>query len=295
MSRNDIELSETELSERVQGLTDGAPLHVDLTDNDRRIIDLITAPSRAWFSPRFWGLDNFPLEGPVLLVGNHTLAGGTDTPMLAHEILAKHDRLVRGLAENVLIDVPGLRDALHRLGVVRGNRHNCTTLLEQGEAVAVFPGGGREAMRNKGQKYKLLWEGRTGFARMAIETGAPIVPIAMVGGDDIYDIVFDGDHPVMAPLRAAVKGLGLRENLTPPLIRGVGPTLLPKPERFYFSLGTPIDTTPWRDDADPQAAATDLQGIVKKALEGELDFLLAERDRDRGRSLFGRTLSAIGL
>ncbi|WP_228566472.1 lysophospholipid acyltransferase family protein [Nocardia sp. SYP-A9097] len=278
-----------------RGLTDGAPLHVALTDMDRRAIELLVAPSRAWFSPRFYGLENFPLDGPVLLVGNHTLAGGTDAPLLAAEILAKHDRLVRGLAENVLIDVPVLRDALQRLGIVRGNRHNCITLLEQGEAVAVFPGGGREAMRGKGQKYQLLWEGRTGFARMAIATGAPIVPIAMVGGDDIYDIVFDGNHPVMSPVRKIVTGLGLRATLTPPLIRGLGPTLVPKPERFYFSVGTPIDTGAWRDAADSEAAALELQSVTRKALEEELAFLLAERDRDRGRSLLGRTLSGLGL
>ncbi|MEC3914696.1 lysophospholipid acyltransferase family protein [Nocardia sp. CDC160] len=292
MSRNDHHSTE---NEKLGGLSDGAPLHVDLTDTDRRIIDLLMAPSRAWFSPRFYGMENFPDQGPVLLVGNHSLAGGTDAPLLAHEILVKRDRLVRGLAENVLIDVPGLRDVLQRWGIVRGNRHNCTTLLEQGEAVAVFPGGGREAMRGKGQKYKLLWEGRTGFAKMAIQTGAPIVPTAMVGGDDIYDIVFDGDHPVMLPLRKAVEGLGLRSNLTPPLIRGLGPTLVPKPERFYYALGTPIDTSPWRDAEDLEAAATDLQVVVKKALEEELDFLLAERDRDRGRSLLGRTLDRLGL
>ncbi|UGT42407.1 acyltransferase family protein [Nocardia yamanashiensis] len=289
MSRHGTDSSENEV------LTDGAPLHVDLTDTDRRVIDLLTAPQRAWFSPRFYGLDNLPAEGPVLLVGNHTLAGGTDAPLLAHEILVKRDRLVRGLAENVLIDVPVLRDALHRLGIVRGNRHNCQTLLRKGEAVAVFPGGGREAMRGKGQKYQLIWEGRTGFARMAIETGATIVPMAMVGGDDIFDIVFDGDHPVMAPVKRLVVGMGLRANLTPPLIRGVGPTLLPKPERFYYSLGTPIDTAAWQDFEDVEEAASELQTVVKKELEGELDFLLAERAKDRGRSLLGRTLGSLGL
>ncbi|MGV9409917.1 lysophospholipid acyltransferase family protein [Nocardia sp. NPDC003693] len=289
MSRNDADSAVTDR------LTDGAPLHVELTDGDRRLIDVLVAPSRAWFSPRFYGLENFPTEGPVLLVGNHTLAGGTDAPLLAHEILVKHNRLVRGLAENVLIDVPVLRDALHHLGIVRGNRHNCTALLREGEAVAVFPGGGREAMRGKGQKYKLLWEGRTGFAQMAIETGAPIVPIAMIGGDDIFDIVFDGDDAVMRPVRGLVRALGLRGSLTPPLIRGLGPTIIPKPERFYFALGTPIDTAPWRDTADIAAAAAELQVVVAKAVEEELGFLLGERDRDRGRSLLGRTLSAVGL
>ncbi|MFE3702985.1 lysophospholipid acyltransferase family protein [Nocardia tengchongensis] len=233
--------------------------------------------------------------GRWILVSNPPGGGPPHAPLLAHEILERHDRLVRGLAENVLIDVPGLRDVLHRWGIVRGNRHNCTTLLEKGEAVAVFPGGGREAMRGKGQKYQLMWEGRTGFAKMAIAAGAPIVPIAMVGGDDVFDIVFDGDHPAMLPIRKAVEGLGLRSSLTPPLIRGLGPTLVPKPERFYFSLGTPIDTSPWRDVEDTEVAAVELQAVVKKALEGELDFLLAERDRDRGRSLLGRTLGRFGM
>ncbi|WP_324193650.1 lysophospholipid acyltransferase family protein [Nocardia otitidiscaviarum] len=273
-------------------LTDGAPLHVELSDLDRRMLDVLAVPGRAWFSPRFYGLDRLPTDGPVLLVGNHTLTGGLDAPMLAHEILRRTGRLARGLAENVLIDVPGLRDVLHHLGVVRGNRHNCTTLLRQGEIVAVFPGGGREAMSGKHEKYVLNWKGRTGFAQMAIEAGAPIVPMGMIGGDDVYDVVFDGAHPVMRPVRGLVQALGLRASLTPPLIRGLGPTLLPKPERFYFSLGDPIDTSAWADASDPAEAALELQGVVRKALEEEIRFLLAQRDADRGRSLLGRVMQA---
>lgn len=285
----------TYLSEKTDrpALTDGAPLHVRLSDWDRRFLDVFGVPGRTWFSPQFHGLDRLPTDGPVLLVGNHTLAGGLDAPLLAHEILRRTGRLPRGLAENVLIDVPGLRDFLQHFGIVRGNRHNCTTLLRQGEVVAVFPGGGREAMSGKHQKYVLDWRGRTGFARMAIETGAPIVPMGMIGGDDVYDIVFDGAHPAMRPLREVVKAVGLRANLTPPLIRGLGPTLLPKPERFYFSLGDPIDTSAWVDASDREEAALELQGVVRKALEEEIKFLLSQRDADRGRSLLGRAIQAI--
>lgn len=285
----------TYLSEKaaVPTLTDGAPLHVRLSENDRRFLEVMGVPGRTWFSPRFHGLDKLPTDGPVLLVGNHTLAGGLDAPMLAHEILRRTGRLPRGLAENVLIDVPGLRDFLQHFGIVRGNRHNCTTLLRQGEVVAVFPGGGREAMSGKHEKYVLDWRGRTGFARMAIETGAPIVPMGMVGGDDVYDVVFDGAHPAMSPVRNLVKALGLRASLTPPLIRGLGPTLLPKPERFYFSLGDPIDTSTWADAADKEEAAHELQGVVRKSLEEEIKFLLAERNADRGRSLLGRAMQVL--
>ncbi len=270
-------------------LSDGAPLEVQLSETDKLVIDAITAPTRAWTSPRFYGLDNIPADGPVLLVGNHTLMGGMDAPLLLPEVLRRRGRLLRGLAEDVLIAVPGLRDFLHHFGIVRGNRRNCMALLQRGEALIVFPGGGREAVGRKAeQKYVLDWQGRTGFARMAIEAGATIVPIAMIGGDDVYDIVFDGQHPMMSPLRKVVEAVGLKSNLTPPLIRGLGPTLIPRPERFYFSAGAPIDPEPWRDEDNLDAAARELRDVVRKALEEEIKFLLAERDRDPGRTLGGR-------
>ncbi|MGV9822834.1 lysophospholipid acyltransferase family protein [Nocardia xishanensis] len=269
-------------------LTDGAPLEVRLDETDIRLIEALLAPLRAWTSPRFYGLDNIPADGPVLLVGNHNLMGGIDAPLLMPEVLRRRGRLIRGLAENVLIAVPGLRHFLHYYGAVRGNRHNCMALLARGEAVIVFPGGGREAVRRKNEKYLLKWEGRSGFARMAIEAGVPIVPVAMIGVDDAYDIVFDGDHPAMRPLRWTVEALGLKRELTPPLLRGLGPTPIPRPERFYFSAGASIDPAPWRDADDLDAAATDLRDVVRKALEEELKFLFAERERDSGRTLVGR-------
>ncbi|GAA5082774.1 lysophospholipid acyltransferase family protein [Nocardia iowensis] len=269
-------------------LSDGAPLAVSLTDSDLRVIEALLAPLRAWTSPRFYGLENIPAEGPVLLVGNHNLMGGIDAPLLLPEVLRRRGRLIRGLAENVLIAVPGLRHFLHRYGAVRGTRGNCLALLKRGDAVIVFPGGGREAVRRKNEKYVLKWEGRTGFARMAIEAGAPIVPIAMIGVDDAYDIVIDGDHPLLRPLRWTVEALGLNPELTPPLLRGLGPTAIPRPERFYFSAGAPIDPAPWRDAEDLGSAAKELRDVVRKALEEELKFLFAERARDSGRTLLGR-------
>ncbi|WP_225726573.1 MULTISPECIES: lysophospholipid acyltransferase family protein [unclassified Nocardia] len=269
-------------------LSDGAPLSVSLTEGDIRFIETLLAPLRAWTSPRFYGIENIPVDGPVLLVGNHNLMGGIDAPLLWPEVLRRRGRLIRGLAENVLIATPGVRHLLHRFGSVRGNRRNCMALLRQGEAVLVFPGGGREAVRRKNEKYALKWEGRTGFAHMAIEAGAPIVPVAMIGVDDAYDIVVDGDHPVLRPLRWTVEAMGLRRELTPPLIRGLGPTLIPRPERFYFSFGAPIDPAPWRDADDMHKAATELRDVVRKELEEELRFLFAERERDAGRTLAGR-------
>ncbi|RJO75261.1 acyltransferase family protein [Nocardia panacis] len=281
-------------SDTTSSLSDGAPLSISLTEPELRLLEAALAPLRAWTSPRFLGMEHIPAEGPVLLVGNHNLMGGIDAPLLFPEVLRRRGRLVRGLAENVLIAVPGVRHLLHHYGSVRGTRANCRTLLERGEAVIVFPGGGREAVRRKNEKYALKWEGRTGFAHMAIETGAPIVPVAMIGVDDAYDIVVDGDHPVLRPLRWTVQALGLSRDLTPPLIRGLGPTVIPRPERFYFSFGAPIDPAAWCDIEDRHLAAVDLRDVVRKALEEELRFLFAAREQDSGRTLAGRVLGLFG-
>ena len=268
-------------------LSDNAPITVSPSRWELLALEAVLAPLRAWTSPKFFNLDNIPAQGPVLLVGNHNLMGGIDAPLLMPAILAERGRVVRGLAEHVLM-VPGVRDILHRFGAVRGTRGNCLALLERGEAVVVFPGGGREAIRRKGEKYVLKWEGRTGFARMAIQAGAPIVPIAMIGIDDAYDIVADGQSTLLSPVRGLVRALGINPELTPPLLRGVGPTPVPRPERFYFSAGTPIDPAPWRDAQDLDAAAEALRDVVRKGLEEELRFLFDQRERDTGRTLSGR-------
>ncbi|NKX89561.1 lysophospholipid acyltransferase family protein [Nocardia coubleae] len=273
-------------------LSDGAPLNPAPSEWEIRAFEAVFAPVRAWASPRFYGLENIPAEGPVLIVANHNLLGGIDAPLLMPAVLRERGRLVRGLAEHVLM-VPGVREILHRFGAVRGTRSNCLALLERGEAVVVFPGGGREAIRRKGEKYVLKWEGRTGFARMAIQAGVPIVPLAMIGIDDAFDIVFDGQHPVMSPLRWTCQLLGINPELNPPLVKGIGPTPIPRPERFYYSAGAPIDPTPWIGTEDIDSAAADLRDVVQKSLEEELQFLFSERERDTGRGLIGRLRSAL--
>lgn len=273
-------------------LSDNAPLTVDLTPADERAISALLAPIRLWTSPKFYGLENIPATGAVLLAANHNLYGGIDAPLIVEEVYNKRGRLLRGLAEDILIGVPGLRGVMHRWGSVRATRNNCRILLARDEAVIVFPGGGREAVRRKNEKYALKWDNRTGFARMAIEAGCPIVPVAAIGIDDALDIVADADSAAYKPIKAVAERLGFRWELAPPVVKGIGPLPIPRPERFYFSFGAPIDTTPWVDATDLDAAAAEVRDIVRKSVEEELRFLMAKRDRDPGRTLGGRIAAA---
>jgi len=264
-----------------------ALLHYRPSDLDQRMISTALAPWRALTEPRYYGLDRIPADGAVLLVGNHTVFGMLDMPLMLGEIHRVTGRFVRGMADHAHFAVPGWRDVLVRQGGVRGTRENCRALLAAGEAVLVYPGGGREVAKRKGEQYQLLWKQRMGFARLAIEAGCPIVPFGAVGAEESYDILLDAESPVLAPLRGLVERAGGRWELIPPLVRGLGPTPLPRPERFYFAFGEPIDTQPWAEQGEPGVA--DLRDHVREAVQERITYLLAEREADPGRDLLART------
>lgn len=265
-------------------LSDGAPLNFLTGPTDLSILSAALSGWRAYTSPEYTGLENIPADGAVLLVGNHTTLGVLDGPLMVRHIYRERGRWPRGLAENAHYAVPVHRYLVRRAGGVRGTRTNCRILLENGQAVLVYPGGGREVAKRKGEKYQLMWKERLGFARLAIESGAPIVSFAAVGAEESFDIVLDADHQLLTPVRRAVERLGGRWELALPLVRGIGPTLLPRRQQYHFSFGTPIDTTGWRGQSDDAAAAARaLRDEVRASVEQQLETLLANRAADNRR------------
>lgn len=238
------------------------------------------APLRAVHSPRCAGIENVPREGGFLLAGNHTVYGVLDVPLMAAEIFERRGRILRGLGDHAHYSVPIWRDLLTSFGTVRGTRENCAALMEQGEAVLVFPGGGREVMKRKGEAYKLLWKERVGFVRMALAHDYPIVPFGAIGVDDAYDIHVDGDHALMAPARALAELFTGRPEMVPPLATGIGP--LPRPERYYFGFGEPIATA-GRGSPDDKDVLRSIRDEVKAAVNAQIESLQATRAEDPDR------------
>ncbi|WP_354701737.1 hypothetical protein DSM112329_02065 [Paraconexibacter sp. AEG42_29] len=242
--------------------------------------------------PVFVGLENVPTDGPFMLVGNHQLLGMQDLPTLVRELEVRRGIRVRGLADHFHFAVPGWRDLLVRMGAVPGTRENCAALLAAGEAVLVFPGGAREVYKRAGQRYELLWGERTGFARMAIAAGCPIVPFAAYGAEDRFDVLIDVDHPLAAPVRAVAGRLG-RDDVGTVLVKGRTLGVLPGTDRLAFRFGAPIDTAEWAgraEDADARAACRDR---VKGEVEAGLAFLAQRQAADPRRTLLPRAIDAV--
>lgn len=128
-----------------------------------------------------------------------------------------------------------------------------------------------------------------GFARLAIQHGYPIVPFASVGAEHGIDIVLDNESPLLAPVQfLAEKLLGTKDG--PALVRGVGLTPVPRPERQYYWFGEPIDTTEFMGQQADDNAARRVRARAAAAIEHGIELMLAERAADPNRSLVGRLL-----
>jgi 1-acyl-sn-glycerol-3-phosphate acyltransferase len=249
----------------------------------------LLGPFARILQPKLYGLDNVPGDG-VLLVGNHTIFAFLDLPFLIAELWKRRGLAVRGLGDNAHYAIPLWRDVLELCGMVRGTRENVDALVAERQTILVFPGGAREVNKRRGEAYQLMWKERLGFAKLAIAHGYPIVPFAAVGAEEMLSILVDEDNPAYAQLAAVVKkALGWPLQ---PLVRGIGPTPIPRPERLYFWFGEPIDTAAYAGSGDDGARA--LRDEVRAAVEHGLAFLHDERDNDPDRPLAKRLRRRVG-
>ncbi len=236
------------------------------------------------YRPYVDGLAGLPRDGRFLLVGNHTQSGA-EVFLISYYLRRELGVWVRPLAERGMGQARGFaKDLIAAYGGVVGHPDTARELMRHNETVLVFPGGGREIGKFRGEEYRLRWDGRSGFARVAIESNYPIVPIALVGGDDVYQSLFARDSAWGRLSRSIGERVSGRGDVTMPLVRGIGPTLIPRPQRMYLAFGEPIST------ARPAGknAATWLQAVreaTKQSLEQTLADLQVVRAEDPFRRL----------
>lgn len=212
---------------------------VDPFGCDPEIIKLV-APIAAWFYRSYFrcecfGLENLP-EGRFLIIGNHSGQLPFDAAMIATAALldAPKPRLLRGMVERWSAELPFVSSLFVRAGQVVGDPAVARKLLEQDEGVMVFPEGARGINKLFAQRYQLTEFGH-GFMRLALETGAPIIPVALVGAEEQAPAVFD--------FKALAKAMGIPA--LPVIFPHILPLPLPVKYRIYF--GEPMY---FKGDAD---------------------------------------------
>lgn len=238
-----------------------------------------------WFDPVFSGLDNIDRARPALYVGNHTLYGTLDAPLMLLGLYRHKGIFLRSLGDHIHFKIPLWRDLLWDNGCVAGTPENCQQLMQAKEHILVFPGGGREVMKNKGEEYQLVWKERTGFARMAMQHGYDIIPFASVGADETFDIRYDAQDFYQSRVGKLLDKTGIKDKYLRggdaflPLATGLG--LLPRPEKFYFGFGEAISTQHLQENCDDKAAQWQVREQVESAIYQLMNDLFAQREQEQ--------------
>ena len=237
----------------------------------RRMLLPMALVYRYWLRVETHGIQNVP-SGRVLLIGNH--AGNTfawDGAMLVTSLLLDGDppRMVRGMGEFYLPTVPFFNVFMHRCGSVVGTPTNCRALLEQEEAIMVFPEGERGFVKTWAERYQLQRFG-LGFMRLALETGTPIVPVGIVGSEE--------QSPGLANLRSVGKLIGSPAfpiTLTFPWLGLAG--FLPLPVKFHIHFGRPL-----RFEGDSDEDDSHIEARVETVKDAIREQVAAGREARKG-------------
>jgi 1-acyl-sn-glycerol-3-phosphate acyltransferase len=230
------------------------------------------------------GLQNLPSDGRFLLVGNHT-QGGIESVLIPYLVRRAVGKRVRPLADRRMSQMRGVAgDLFAAFGVVVGAPETARELMRHDEPILVFPGGGREIPKFKGEENTLRWNGRAGFARLSVENDYPIVPVGLIGGDDMYRSLTTREGLWGRLSQGLSEKLSGRTDMAMPLVHGIGPTLIPRPQRMYLRFGAPIDATKPTRVSEAKWVATVKQN-TQESLEQILADLLVVRTGDPYREL----------
>ena len=221
-----------------------------------------------YFRVETHGMENVP-DGRVLLIANHGGQLPLDGMMVAASLALERTppRAVRAQVEKWFPTLPVLSTFFARNGQVVGTQNNCARLLENDEAVLVFP----EGIRGSGKLYRRryqLQEFGLGFMRLALRTGTPIVPVGVVGAEETY--------PALLNLARVAKLFGapyLPVTPTFPLLGLLGLVPLPTRIRIYFDEPIRFDGDP----DDPDDVLQEKVDIVRAAINKLVHYGLESR------------------
>ncbi len=227
-----------------------------------------------WWRVEAEGHRNVPAHGRALLVANH--AGSLfpfDASMMTMALMKGHPlpRWPRFMVLDWAFTLPFLSSFMRRVGGIPASPHNATALLESDELVMVFPEGAKGTGKPFSERYRLQRFGRGGFVEIALRTGAPIVPVAVVGSEEIY--------PKVADAPALARAIGAPFVPITPTFPWLGPLgLVPLPSKWRIEFCEPIDLSHHGPDAaEDRALVLDISEQVRETIQGKLYENLVKR------------------
>jgi len=218
-----------------------------------------------------FGIENIPTEGPALLAANHSGTIPIDGAMLKLAVLKEHGRNPWLLAGDIAFKIPGFGELIKVAGNAPADRDSTIDLMRKGELLGVFPEGYKGIGKGWKKRYQLQRFGRGGFVEVCMETGAPIIPVAIIGAEEAY------------PMIGNVKFLARRFGapyfpITPtfPLLGLLG--AIPLPSKWIIAFGEPIPIVQYGPKAvDDTQLVLELTEHVRQTVQDLINENLAKR------------------
>jgi len=243
---------------------------------ERLVLAALRPIAQKWFRIEVRGIENIPADGGALVVSNHSGTIPVDGLMTMVSVHDHTGRFLRPLGADLVFRLPGVGTLARKGGATLACNEDAERMLRGGELVAVWPEGFKGIGKPFSERYKLQRFGRGGFVGAALRTGVPIVPLSVVGAEEIY--------PMIANLPSLARLLGLPYVPITPLFPWLGPLgMVPLPSKWLMEFGEPIRT----DDFEPGAAEDpmlvfNVTDQVRESIQQTLYSLLMQRD-----SVFG--------
>jgi len=238
----------------------------------RRIVPIFRFLHERYWRVEVTGVEHVPETGPALLVANHSGALPFDGAMICTSVETRRERRVRFLYDRFVENLAPVSTFYRKAGGAVASRENALELLRAGELLLLFPEGVSGVAKPFGERYRLR-RFSPGFARLALALDVPIVPIAVVGAEEIY------------PLVGRAEGVGRLLGapylpLTPffPLLGPLG--AIPLPTKWFIRFGRPVRLT--ATETEPRLARARREAMrIRRTVQA-----MVTRLRRRRQSVF---------
>jgi 1-acyl-sn-glycerol-3-phosphate acyltransferase len=227
-----------------------------------------------WWRVQATGVQHVPAHGRAMLVANH--AGALfpfDASMITGAIMKRHPlpRWPRFMVLDWAFELPFASAFMRKVGGVPASPYNAIRILESDGLMMVFPEGAKGTGKPFSERYRLQRFGRGGFVEVALRTGSPIVPIAVVGSEEIY--------PLIADLPLLARAIGAPFAPITPTFPWLGPLgLIPLPSRWRIEFCEPIDVSTYPPEAaEDRRVVFEISEQVRETIQQKLYENLVQR------------------
>jgi 1-acyl-sn-glycerol-3-phosphate acyltransferase len=210
---------------------------------------------RSYFKVRVFGAENVQ-DHSYIVASNHTGQIPLDGMLITLAFLldVAPPRVLRAMVERFMAQLPFVGDFSAQTGAILGDRANCSYLIDNGESILVFPEGVRGVSKNTPDFYKLK-SFSEGFYRIALQKKTPILPVCVIGAEEMFPFVF---HSKRLAKFLRVPALPLTTNFFP----------LPSPIDIYIGkeIAIPSDLEAEASEKEIKEQVFHIENAIKRML-----------------------------